>query len=241
MSSETKEDQERRAAELAANDPEFAAARPDAAVAAAIEAAGTRFPQVTKAVLEGYSDRPALAQRAYELVKDPQTGRTSAKLMPWFSHVSYGELAHRVNELSRALADGLVSAGDRVTVLGFTSVDYTTIDVALGVVGAVSVPLQTSAAITQLKPIVLETEPTVFAASVDYLADAVDVILAAEAGHTPGRLVVFDYRTELDDNREALQSAHERLADLPLTIETLNEVRERGAKLPVTAVEAGEQ
>src|ERR1700733_7915358 len=235
MSSVVQVEQERRAAELAANDPEFAAARPDAAVAAAIEAAGTRFPQVTKAVLEGYSDRPALAQRAYELVKGPQTGRTSAKLMPWFSHVSYGELAHRVNELSRALADGLVSAGDRVTVLGFTSVDYTTIDVALGVVGAVSVPLQTSAAIAQLKPIVLETEPTVFAASVDYLSDAVDVILAgAEAGHTPGRLMIFDYRSELDDNREALQSAHERLADLSLTIETLNEVRERGAQLPAT-------
>src|ERR1700729_2671107 len=242
MSSETKEDQERRAAELAANDPEFAAARPDAAVAAAIEAAGTRFPQVTKAVLEGYSDRPALAQRAYELVQDPQSGRTSAKLMPWFDKITYGELAQRVNELSRALADGLVSAGDRVTVLGFTSVDYATIDVALGVVGGVSVPLQTSAAIAQLKPIVLETEPTLFAASVDYLSDAVDVILAgAEAGHTPGRLVVFDYHTELDENREALQSAHERLADLSLTIETLNEARERGAKLPATpAVEARE-
>jgi fatty acid CoA ligase FadD9 len=242
MSIEIQEDQERRAAELAANDPEFAAARPDAAVAAAIDAAGTRFPQVTKAVLEGYSDRPALAQRAYELVQDPQTGRTSAKLMPWFDKVTYGELAHRVDELSRALADGLVSAGDRVTVLGFTSVDYATIDVALGVAGAVSVPLQTSAAIAQLKPIVLETEPIVFAASVDYLSDAVDVILAgAEAGHTPERLMIFDYRSELDDNREALQSAHERLADLSLTVETLDEVRERGAKLPATpAVEARE-
>jgi fatty acid CoA ligase FadD9 len=241
MSGELQEDQERRATELAANDPEFAAARPDAAVAAGIEAAGTRFPQVTKAVLEGYSDRPALAQRAYELVKDPQTGRTSAKLMPWFDKVTYGELAHRVNELSRALADGLVSAGDRVTVLGFTSVDYTTIDVALGVVGAVSVPLQTSAAIAQLQPIVLETEPTVFAASVDYLSDAVDVILAgAEAGHTPGWLVVFDYRSELDDNREALQSAHERLADLSLTIETLDEIRDRGATLPAAATETDE-
>src|SRR6201996_1872461 len=241
MSSEIQVDQERRVAELAANDPEFAAARPDAAVSAAIEAAGTRFPQVTKAVLEGYSERPALAQRAYELVQDPQTGRTSAKLMPWFSQVTYGELAHRVDELSRALADGLVSAGDRVTVLGFTSVDYATIDIALGAVNAVSVPLQTSAAIAQLKPIVLETEPTLFAASVDYLSDAVDVILAAaEAGHTPGRLVVFDYRSELDENREALQNAHERLTDLSLTIETLDELRDHGAALPAApAVESG--
>ena len=130
-----------------------------------------------------------------------------------------------------------MTAGDRVCVLGFTSVDYTTIDIALGLVGAVSVPLQTSAAIAQLQPIVLETEPTVFAASVDYLSDAVDVILAAaDAGHTPAHLVVFDYRGELDDNREALQTAHERLAELALTIETLDEVRERGAALPATPV-----
>src|ERR1700691_1513981 len=221
MSSVVQVDQERRVAELAAKDPEFAAARPDAAVTAAIGAAGTRFPQVTKAVLEGYSDRPALAQRAVELVKDPQTGRTSAKLLPWFDKVTYGELADRVDALSRALTDGVVAAGDRVCVLGFTSVDYTTVDIALGVVGAVSVPLQTSAAVAQLQPIVIETEPTVFAASVDYLSDAVDVILnAAQAGHTPGRLVVFDYRSEVDDHREALQTAHERLAELALTSET---------------------
>ena len=245
MSIDTQERLERRVAELAVNDPEFAAARPDEAVSAAIEAAGRRLPQVAKAVLEGYSDRPALAQRAVELVKDPQTGRTSAKLLPWFDKVTYGELADRVDALSRALtdgADGMVAAGDRVCVLGFTSVDYTTIDIALGVVGAVSVPLQTSAAVAQLQPIVTETEPTVFAASVDYLSDAVDVILsAAEAGHTPGRLVVFDYRTEVDDHREALQTAHERLAELALTIETLNEVRDRGAGLPAAhAVEPDE-
>ncbi|MFY9765589.1 MAG: AMP-binding protein, partial [Mycobacterium sp.] len=236
MSIDTQERLDRRVAELAINDPEFAAARPDEAASAAIEAAGRRLPQVAKAVLEGYSDRPALAQRAVELVKDPQTGRTSAKLLPWFDKVTYGELADRVDALSHALtdgADGMVAAGDRVCVLGFTSVDYTTIDIALGVVGAVSVPLQTSAAVAQLQPIVTETEPTVFAASVDYLSDAVDVILsAAQAGHTPGRLVVFDYRTEIDDHREALQTAHERLAELALTIETLNEVRDRGAGLP---------
>jgi fatty acid CoA ligase FadD9 len=236
MSTDTQEFQEQRAAKLAAADPQFAATRPDQAVSDAIEAAGPHLAPVVDAVLQGYSDRPALAQRAYELAKDPQTGRTTAKLLPWFSHVTYGELAERVGEVSRALSDGLITPGDRVCVLGFTSVDYTTIDIALGVSGAVSVPLQTSAAITQLLPIVTETEPTVFAASVDYLSDAVEVILAAaEAGHTPGRLVVFDYRSELDDNREALQSARQRLADLTLTIETLNDVRDRGAALPATA------
>ncbi len=236
MSTDAQEVQEQRAAMLAAADPEFAAARPDQAVSDAIEAAGPHLGAVVEAVLRGYSTRPALAQRAFELVTDAQSGRTTAKLLPWFDKVTYGELADRVGEVSRALTDGLITPGDRVCVLGFTSIDYTTIDIALGVAGAVSVPLQTSAAITQLLPIVTETEPTVFAASVDYVSDAVDVILAAaEAGHTPGRLVVFDYRSELDDDNEALQSARQRLADLTLTIETLNDVRDRGAALPPTA------
>ena len=240
MSTDTQEVQEQRAAKLAANDSEFAAARPDQAVSDAIVAAGPHLPAVVEAVLQGYSDRPALAQRAYELAKDPQTGRTTAKLLPWFDKVTYGELADRVGEVSRALTDGLITTGDRVCVLGFTSVDYTTIDIALGVAGAVSVPLQTSAAIPQLLPIVTETEPTVFAASIDYLSDAVDVILAGvEAGHTPGRLVVFDYRSELDDNRDALQSAQQRLGDLDLTIETLNEIRDRGAALPAIPAATG--
>ncbi len=236
MSIDTQERLERRAEELAANDPQFAAARPDEAVSAAIQDAGSRLPQVIKAVLEGYSDRPALAQRAVELVKDPQTGRTSAKLLPWFDTVSYGELAARADVVSRALtdgADGTVAAGDRVCVLGFTSVDYATIDIALGLIGAVSVPLQTSAPIAQLLPIITETEPSVVAASVDYVSDAVDLILAgSDAGHTPGRLVIFDYRTEVDDHRAALQTAHERLDETGIYIETLNEVREHGAALP---------
>src|SRR5580693_4298389 len=236
MSIDTQERLERRIEELAANDPQFTAARPDAAVVAAIQDAGSRLPQVIKSVLEGYSDRPALAQRAVELVKDPQTGRTSAKLLPWFDTVSYGELAARADVVSRALtdgADGTVAAGDRVCVLGFTSVDYTTIDIALGLIGAVSVPLQTSAAIAQLLPIITETEPSVVAASVDYVSDAVDLILAgSDAGHTPGRLVIFDYRTEVDDHRAALQTAHERLDETGIYIETLNEVREHGAALP---------
>lgn len=110
--------------------------------------------------------------------------------------------------------------------LGFTSLDYTTIDVALAQLGAVSVPLQTSAALTQLQPIVAETEPAVLAASVDYLSDAVELI---RAGHQPARLVVFDYHPEVDDHREAIENAKARL-DIP--VEALADVLNRGKSLP---------
>ncbi|MGH3373303.1 MAG: AMP-binding protein, partial [Actinoallomurus sp.] len=147
---------ERRIEELTATDPQFAAAAPSPTVVAALEQPGLRLPQVVRTVLEGYADRPALGQRAVEFVKD-QTGRTALELLPRYETITYRELGDRVGALARALTDGAVRPGDRVCVLGFNSVDYTTIDVALGVIGAVSVPLQTSAAISQLQPIVAET------------------------------------------------------------------------------------
>ena len=102
---------------------------------------------------------------------------------------------------------------------------------ALVQMGAVSVPLQTSAPITQLRPIVAETEPVVFAAGADYLDDAVELVLI---GHSPARLVVFDYHPEADDQREALDAARTRLAKAgtPVIVETLTELVARGEALP---------
>ncbi|MCV7399214.1 thioester reductase domain-containing protein [Mycobacterium fragae] len=234
MPMDTREERlERRIAELSATDPQFAAARPDPAVAAALEQPGLRLPQIIQTVLEGYADRPALGQRAVEFVKDPQTGRTSVELLPRFETITYRELGERAAALARALSNDSVQPGDRVCVLGFTSVDFTTIDVALGQIGAVAVPLQTSAAITQLQPIVTETEPAVFAASVNQLPDAVELIVS---GHQPAKLVVFDYHPEVDDQREAVETARARLAGTAVAVETLADLLEQGKSLPATSL-----
>jgi fatty acid CoA ligase FadD9 len=232
MSTTTREERlARRVEDLSANDPQFAAAMPSPAVATALEQPGLRLPQIIQTVLEGYADRPALAQRAVEFVKDPKTGRTSVELLPRFETTTYRELGDRASALARALTNDSVQAGDRICVLGFTSVDFTTIDVALAQICAVAVPLQTSAAITQLLPIVAETQPSVIAASVNQLPDAVELILS---GHAPARLMVFDYHPEVDDQREALESARARLADTAVIVETLAEVLDRGKALPAT-------
>jgi fatty acid CoA ligase FadD9 len=221
----------RRVEELTANDPQFAAARPEPAIAAALEQPGLPLPQIIRTVLKGYADRPALAQRVVEFVKDPATGRTSAELVSRYETISYGELGDRVAALGRALTNDAVRSGDRVCVLGFNSIDYATIDMALGQIGAVSVPLQTSAAITQLQPIVAETEPSVIAASVNQLAEAVELI---RSGPAPARLVVFDHHPEVDDQREAVEAARARLADTAVVVEALADVLERGKALPDT-------
>jgi fatty acid CoA ligase FadD9 len=132
------------------------------------------------------------------------------ELLARFDTVSYGEVWDRTGALAAALsADSVhpVRPGDRVCVLGFTGVDYTIIDIALIRMAVVAVPLQTSAAVGQLSPIIAETEPRVIAAGVDYLADAVDLVLG---GPAPERLVVFDYHPEVDDQREAVEAARSR-------------------------------
>ncbi|OMC39294.1 carboxylic acid reductase [Mycobacterium sp. IS-1264] len=223
----------RRVEDLTANDPQFAAARPDPAVAAALEQPELRLPQIVGTLVEGYADRPALGRRAVEFVTDPASGRTVAELLNHFDTITYRELGDRVGALARAWSTDSVRAGDRVCVLGFTGVDYTTIDMALGQIGAVSVPLQTSAALSQLQPIVAETEPTVIAASVNQLTDAVELV---STGPAPARLVVFDYHPEVDDHRDAVAAARTRLTDT--IVETLDDVLARGNDLPAGPVAA---
>ncbi|ANI39653.1 carboxylic acid reductase [Mycolicibacterium vaccae] len=229
MSTDTREGRlARRIADLFATDPQFAAAVPDETVAAAVEEHAAHLPDIMRTVLDGYADRPALARRAVRFVEDA-TGRTVAELLPHFETITYAELAHRIHGVTAALTD--VHPGDRVALLGFTSVDYTTVDMALSMLGAVLVPLQTSAPLSTLRPIIAETEPVLIASSVDTLDDAVALALDAPDA---ARLVVFDHRAEVDDHRDALTSATARLraAGSPLEIETLAEVIARGSTMP---------
>lgn len=209
---------EQRVADLYATDPQFTAATPDPAVTAAAARPGLSLPQIIKTVFDGYAERPAVGQRVVRFVEDPQTHRTTAELVSQFETITYRELWDRVQAVAGAWSGRAVHTGDRVAILGFTSVDYTTIDLALTQLGAVSVPLQTSAGATQLQPIVAETEPTVIASSIDNLEDAVDLVLA---GPAPKLLVVFDFHPEVDDQRESLAAARTRLTDTQVTVNTL--------------------
>ena len=237
MSNETREARlERRIADLYSHDAQFAAAKPDSSVSEAADRA-ERLPDAVRAVLEGYADRPALGQRAVEYVTDA-AGRTSAALLPRFDTVSYGQLWERVQAFSAALQNEPLKPGDRMAILGFTSVDYTVVDTATTQLGVVSVPLQTSAAHTQLQPIIAETEPSVIASSIDYVDDAVELILSGgqersdsgnvSGGPAPQRLVVFDFHPEVDDQRDALDAAKARLQGTNVTVETMADVLERG-------------
>ena len=232
MSIETRETRlVHRIADLYATDLQFADARPSQAISEAVDRPALHLPQVVETVMVGYADRPAVGQRAIELIVDPATGRTTAELLPRFDTLTYRELWDRVGAITNAWRQDPVRIGDRVAILGFTSVDYTTVDMALIGLGAVSVPLQTSAPVAQLRPIVTETEPVLIASSVDFLSDAIELILS---GYQPQQLVVFDFHAEVDDHRVALTTARDRLAEAgsSVTVETLDSVLARGRDLP---------
>ena len=114
---------------LRAGDPQFRDSFPLDVVTAAKRQPGLRIAQVVQIVMEGYADRPALGQRARELVTDRASGRRTLRLLPRFDTMTYAELWTR----SRALASEWhhndrypLKAGDFVCILGFASPDYAT-------------------------------------------------------------------------------------------------------------------
>ena len=223
----------RRIAELYASDEQFRAARPLDEISAAIQQPGMRLAQIVQTVLEGYADRPALGQRAREFVTDDATGHTTARLLPRFDTITYRELWTRAGAVASAWqhTPAQVGAGDFVAIMGFASTDYTTLDLACIRLGAVSVPLQTSAPVGQLVPIIAETGPRIWPPARTFSTAQSNPVLA---GFPPQRLVVFDYEPRDDDQRDRFEAARRRLADAdsPVVVETLSAVIDRAKALP---------
>lgn len=238
-------DMSQRIKRLAAEDPQFRDSFSLPAVTSAKTQPGLRLAQVVQIVMEGYAHRPALGQRARELVTDSASGRKTLRLLPRFETVTYRDLWAR----ARATASEWhhheqhpLAAGGFTCILGFASVDYATLILANIHLGAVIVPLQTSAPTAQHAAIIAETQPTILGAGIEYLDAAVDAVLA---GFVPQRLVVFDYEAQDDEQRDKLEAARRRLAKAgcAIVLDTLASLIGRAASLqlaPLYVPEASE-
>jgi fatty acid CoA ligase FadD9 len=198
-----------------------------------------RLADMVAELMERYVNRPALGERVSELVRSPDTGRVSLRLLPRYRTTSFGQLWGRVRAVVNDWHGDVLVPGDRVALLGFASRDHITLDLACICAGAVSVPLPTSASATQLTSITGEIEPAVFATSVEHLATAVDLVLSSSSVR---RLVVFDYHPEVHDQLETFTAARERLArgNSAITVESLRETLRRGSALPEAPLFAAE-
>ena len=166
-------------AELFDNDAQFRAAAPVPEVIEAACTPGLRLTEVFETLVEGYADRPALGQRARELVTDAGTGRTSVRLLPQFDTISYREFWDRVRAIASAWRHDLAhpaTVGDVVATIGFASADYLVVDMVCAYLGLVTVPLQHNAPVSRLRPIIEECEPRIVAVSADYLDLAVESV-----------------------------------------------------------------
>ncbi|MBV8224816.1 MAG: thioester reductase domain-containing protein [Verrucomicrobia bacterium] len=219
---------------LRASDPQFRDSFPSETVVAAKREPGLRLAQLVQVVMEGYADRPAVGHRARELVTDQMTGRKTLRLLPRFDAITYRDLWARARavagEWHNDSTDSL-KPGDFVCILGFASPDYATLLLASIHLGAVIVPLPTSAPAAQLADIVAETEPRILATGIEYLDAAVSAVLS---GTMPQRMMVFDYDSRDDDQREKLESARQRLAQANcwIVFDTLDAVVNRAKSLP---------
>ena len=231
-----------RIGQLSSDEEQFRNATPDLSLQEAARRPGLRLPQILEMFVEGYAARPALGWRARSLTTDPATGRTTAQLLPRFDTMTYRDLWANVRAIATAWrhdAENPVTPGDFVATVGFASPEYLTLDLVCGYLGLVSVPLQQSAAASRLQPIIAEVEPRVIAAGAGYL----DLAIEAALGSTSlQRVVVFDYQPEVDDQRENLERARASLAaaGMAVTIETFDELVERGRALPPEPMYPGE-
>src|SRR6185312_13333889 len=225
---------DRRVAELFDNDAQFRAAAPVPEVIEAACTPGLRLTQVLEAIVEGYADRPALGQRARELVTDAGTGRTSVRLAPQFDTISYREFWDRVRAIASAWRHDPAhpaTAGDVVATVGFASADYLVVEMVCAYLGLVTVPLQHNAPVSRLRPIIEECQPRIVAVSAEYLDLAVESVLSSPS---VGQVMVFDYRPEVDEQRENFERARPRLREAAgQVVTTVDEVVERGSRLPV--------
>lgn len=219
---------------LIADDPQFRAALPLPQVNEAKLKPGQGLAQIVSLCMEAYGDRPALAQRATQLIKDPDSGRTQTQLLGHFDTLSYRELWAR----ARALASFWHHAGDKslgadefICIIAFAGTDFATVDLAAIHNGAVVVPMQTNGQMAQLQGIIQEVEPRWLASSLECLDTAVNLVLD---GHLPVGLLLFDYRPEVDCHRENYEKAQARLTEAghPDLLVTLESACAQGQQLP---------
>jgi fatty acid CoA ligase FadD9 len=224
----------KRIARLNAEDEQFRRSYPQTPVFEAKRRPGLRLGEVVKTVMEGYAHRPALGQRARELVRDPATGRAALRLLPRFETITYDELWRRARAISGewlAHPNCPLRLGEFICILGFTSPEYATLLLSVIHIGATVVPLQTSAPTNQHAAIIAETEPRIVATSIEHIDAAVNAVLA---GHQPHRLIVFDYDARDDSQRDRLVAARRSLAQTgsAILVDTLDDLVKRGAALP---------
>ena len=121
-----------RLVELAKQDPQVGALYPDKSLFEKAKEKDLPLDRTMDLFLEGYSDRPALGERQYDVITDESTGETQRKYQAAYSTITYNQLRDRTRAISMAWRQGQyeVKPQDFVMIMGFADIDFTCIDMA---------------------------------------------------------------------------------------------------------------
>ena len=226
----------RRIADLYANDPQFRKARPIPDVIEAGKqarpAAGRNLADPGRRLCRPPCARPTRAGTGDGHHNRPHLRRACCPVSRRSATASYGTESARSRPHCATTPPHPVNPGDFVATIGFASPDYFTVDLACAYLGLVSVPLQHNAPVSQLQA--------------DHRRDRAEgarrrrrsiwISPSSRRWRAPSlrHLLVFDFDPAVDDHRENLERAQARLSDagMPVTVDTLADVIERGRTLP---------
>jgi len=212
-----------RMLDLAETDPQIKQLKPNPAVRDAILKEDT-LDQMIDAALSGYATRPALGGRTYEVIEE--NGKNIRNYLPSFTTITYAELQANIKALASAWryhpTHGIKPA-EFVGILGFTGVDFATMDLACAYAYTVAIPLQSSTSGADLNEIFDNTNPAALATTISDLPVAVEHVIAHGGMRS---LIVFDYDERVDGERNLYEKAKADLqkSGVATQIITLNEL-----------------
>ncbi|MEM1119832.1 MAG: thioester reductase domain-containing protein [Bacteroidota bacterium] len=218
-----------RMLDLAETDPQIKQLKPNPDVRAAI-CAENRLDKMIDAALNGYANRSALGGRNYEVVAE--NGAFIRQYLSEFTTLTYATLQTNIKALANAWQKHpthYLKKDEFVGILGFTGIDFATIDLACAFAQTVAIPLQSSTSGADLDEIFATTNPAALATTVKDLPVAVKKVI------TNGKmrsLIVFDYDERIDAERNLFQQAQTTIAksDVNTQIIPLSELIDFGKK-----------
>ena len=191
--------------DLADIDPQIAAHIPKDEVKTAFKNPDATLFDMVDFALTAYRDREALGERAYDVISEAREYRAE------FSTITYGVLQDRIKYLVNAWRhhpDHRVDVDEFVCMVGFSGIDYVSLDLACIYAQTTGVPLQAELGARHLADIFNNIEPTALAVSIRDLPTLIPLII--ENGKIPS-LIIMDYDPAVSQEKHIFEDAAKAL------------------------------
>lgn len=198
---------------LSEADPQISALVPDEKVRDLALEEGLTLDRVMSVFFDGYADRPAMGERDYEVSLDPNTNQNERHYLPSYNTITYGDFHQRIKAIAMAWRTHdlcLVKPDDFVLIIGFSDIDFASIDMACAYAKATTVPVQSNTSGADLNEMVANIEPVTIAVTLADLDLGVQLAIKHDSVRS---VIVFNYDDRIDGERALVKQAKQTIAD----------------------------